>query len=81
MSHQRTSFYHLGVWRRGDLSPFLFIIVMERLNSMLKTANMRGWIRGFKVSSNEECSLEITHPLNANDFWFSVMLSLNSLSI
>ncbi|KAF3627776.1 putative HUA2-like protein 3-like [Capsicum annuum] len=41
--------------RQGDpLSPFLFIIAMEGLHDLLKTAQTNKWIRGFKVKSSTE---------------------------
>lgn len=46
--------------------PFLFILVMESLNSMLKNAKSNGWVRGFRVSNNN-CNMEISHILYADD--------------
>lgn len=52
---------HRGI-RQGDpLSPFLFLITMEGLNNMIKTANSRGWLRGFDVAREGAESLEVTH--------------------
>ncbi|WMV37954.1 hypothetical protein MTR67_031339 [Solanum verrucosum] len=54
--------------RQGDpLSPFLFILAMEGLNNMIKTAKTNRWITGFEVSTNNERSLEVTHLKYADD--------------
>ncbi|KAH0658710.1 hypothetical protein KY289_027458 [Solanum tuberosum] len=54
--------------RQGDpLSPFLFLITMEGLNSMIKTTNTRGWLKGFDVSRDGAGSLEVTHLQYADD--------------
>lgn len=54
--------------RQGDpLSPFLFVIVMEGLNNMIKTANQYGWIKGFDVARRGNDSLEVTHLQYADD--------------
>ncbi|KAF3678189.1 hypothetical protein FXO37_04501 [Capsicum annuum] len=52
----------------GDpLSPFLFILVMEGLNNMIKIANREGWLRGFEVARTGRGTLEITHLQYADD--------------
>nr|XP_009804346.1 PREDICTED: uncharacterized protein LOC104249592 [Nicotiana sylvestris] len=38
-----------GLRRCDPLSPFLFIIAMEGLNDILKTAQINNWIRGFRM--------------------------------
>lgn len=49
--------------RQGDpLSPFLFLITIEGLNNMIKTANLRGWLRGFDVAREGTERLE-SHTL------------------
>ncbi|WMV28378.1 hypothetical protein MTR67_021763 [Solanum verrucosum] len=54
--------------RQGDsLSPFLFLLVMEGLNSMIKTAHINDWIRGFNVVKEVNTRLEITHLQYADD--------------
>ncbi|XP_055800457.1 uncharacterized protein LOC129869915 [Solanum dulcamara] len=54
--------------RQGDpLSAFLFLIAMKGLNSMIKTTNMNGWLRGFDVARIGEKNLEITHLQYADD--------------
>uniref|UniRef100_A0A0V0GIW4 Putative ovule protein n=1 Tax=Solanum chacoense TaxID=4108 RepID=A0A0V0GIW4_SOLCH len=54
--------------RQGDpLSPFLFLLAMEGLNNMIKSAKVRGWLRGFEVSRPEVDNVEIIHLLYAND--------------
>ncbi|KAF3666192.1 Protein DEFECTIVE IN MERISTEM SILENCING 3 [Capsicum annuum] len=45
----------------------LFIIAMEGLNSMIKTANINGWIKGFEVAMNGHYSQEISHLQYADD--------------
>ncbi|XP_075087758.1 putative mitochondrial protein AtMg01250 [Nicotiana tabacum] len=58
---------HRGL-RQGDpLSPFLFIIVMECLNNMVKKTKSNGWIKGFEVARSKNNSLEITHLQYADD--------------
>lgn len=38
--------------RQGDpLSPFLFIIAMEGLNSMMRVVTQNKWIKGFKIGN------------------------------
>lgn len=32
------------------MSPFLFLLVMEGLKNMIKTANKKDWLRGFEVA-------------------------------
>ncbi|WMV59186.1 hypothetical protein MTR67_052571 [Solanum verrucosum] len=54
--------------RQGDpLSPFLFIIAMDGLSDMLKTARENLWLKGFKISNRVGCELEITHLQYADD--------------
>jgi len=54
--------------RQGDpLSPFLFLLAMEGLNNMIKSAKVRGWLRGFEVSRPEVDNVEITHLQYADD--------------
>jgi len=54
--------------RQGDpLSPFLFIIAMEGLNDMLKIAQEKLWLRGFRVSNRVGCDIEIIHLQYADD--------------
>lgn len=49
------------------MSPFLFILVMEGLNSMLKVASTNGWIKGFDVARNNIQRMEITNLQYADD--------------
>ncbi|XP_019227632.1 PREDICTED: uncharacterized protein LOC109208930 [Nicotiana attenuata] len=54
--------------RQGDpLSTFLFILVMEGLNCMIKRAKANGWIKGFKGSNKPDCVMDIFHLLYADD--------------
>lgn len=58
---------HRGL-RQGDpLSLFLFIIVMEGLNNMVKKAKCNGWIKGFEAARSGNNSPEITHLQYADD--------------
>ncbi|WMV19021.1 hypothetical protein MTR67_012406 [Solanum verrucosum] len=56
-----------GIRQGGPVSPFLFILAMEGLNNMIKTAKTNRWITGFEVSTNNERSLEVTHLQYADD--------------
>uniref|UniRef100_A0A0V0GP66 Putative ovule protein n=1 Tax=Solanum chacoense TaxID=4108 RepID=A0A0V0GP66_SOLCH len=40
---------------------------MEGLNNMIKTAKLRGWIKGFEVAREGIDSLEVTHLQYADD--------------
>jgi len=54
--------------RQGDpLSPFLFILAMEGLNDMLRTAQTNSWIRGFNANMEDRQSLAISHLHYADD--------------
>ncbi|XP_060210551.1 uncharacterized protein LOC132637488 [Lycium barbarum] len=45
--------------RQGDLlSPFLFIIAMEGLDSMMRIASQNSWIRGFNARNRENEAME-----------------------
>ena len=53
--------------RQGDpLSPFLFIIAMEGLDSLMRRASLNNWISfTIKIRSNEV--MDMTHLLYADD--------------
>ena len=58
--------------RQGDpLSPFLFIIVMEGLNNMIKVARENECIMGFEVATTQtsisNSNMEVTHLQYADD--------------
>ncbi|WMV36832.1 hypothetical protein MTR67_030217 [Solanum verrucosum] len=54
--------------RQGDpLSPFLFILAIKGLNSMIRRASENGWIRGFPANANRGNTMEITHLLYEDD--------------
>uniref|UniRef100_A0A0V0GTN2 Putative ovule protein n=1 Tax=Solanum chacoense TaxID=4108 RepID=A0A0V0GTN2_SOLCH len=54
--------------RQGDpLSPFLFILAMEGMSSLINTAKAKDWIRGFQVQNRASNNLEITHLQYADD--------------
>lgn len=54
--------------RQGDpLLPFLFLIAMEGLNSMIKTTSMNGWLRRVDVTRIGERNPEITHLQYVDD--------------
>ena len=51
--------------RQGDpLSPFLFLLCIERLHGLISQAAQQGIIHGFSLSSR---SPKLTHLLFAND--------------
>lgn len=49
------------------MSPFLFIIAMERLNHMIRKANSLGWLKGFSAHPNRVNATEVTHLPYADD--------------
>lgn len=52
--------------RQGDaLSPFLFILVMEGFDSLIRIATQNRWIKGFQISGNNGDIKEICHLLYA----------------
>ena len=54
--------------RQGDpLSPFLFLLVMEGLSNMIKTAHNNGWISGFNVAKDGNARVKVTHLQYADD--------------
>ncbi|KAG5620929.1 hypothetical protein H5410_006147 [Solanum commersonii] len=38
--------------RKGDLSPFSFILLMEGFDSLMRIATQNRWMRGFQISGN-----------------------------
>lgn len=50
-----------GLSQRGPLSPFIYLITMECLDSMFKTSNINGYLRGFDVARIGQKSPKITH--------------------
>jgi len=54
--------------RQGDpLSPFLFTLVMERYDSLIRIATQNRWNRGFQISGNNGDIKEICHLLYSDD--------------
>ncbi|XP_049386856.1 uncharacterized mitochondrial protein AtMg01250-like [Solanum stenotomum] len=54
--------------RQGDpLSPFLFIIAMEGLDSLMRRASLNNWIRGFIIKNRVNEVIDMTHLLYADD--------------
>ena len=50
--------------RQGDpFSPFLFILAMEGLNSTVRVATQKNWLKGFKVGNQAGVDVQICHPL------------------
>ena len=54
--------------RQGDSpSPYLFVIVMEALSSLLKKANLGGFLSGWRVSGRGREGVEVSHLLFDED--------------
>ena len=54
--------------RQGDLlSPYLFVIVMQALNCLLKKAREEGFFPGWQISGRGGAGVEITHLLFVDD--------------
>lgn len=56
--------------RQGDpLSPFLFILAMEGVNHMIRSARANGWLKGLRVQvqRHREDERRVTHLLYADD--------------
>lgn len=49
------------------MSPFLFLLTMEGLNHMFRTAKVKGWVKGFSAQIGRGDDLEITHLFYADD--------------
>ncbi|XP_015087000.1 uncharacterized protein LOC107030122 [Solanum pennellii] len=56
-----------GLRQNDPLSLFLFLLVMEGFNNMLKTSNTNGWLRGFDVANDGRESIEVTYLQYAGD--------------
>ncbi|XP_015163321.1 uncharacterized protein [Solanum tuberosum] len=53
--------------RQGDpISPFLFILVMERHSKMLQKSRQLHWIEGFKIVRNNGSQATVSHLLYAD---------------
>lgn len=64
MAHLKVFFLHKEVLNQGDpLSPFLFILVMEGLNNMVKTVHNNGWIGGLNVAREQNKRVDVTHNM------------------
>lgn len=54
--------------RQGDrLSPFLFILAMEGLDSLVRVAAQNNWIRGFSIKNKANEAMNLTHLLYADE--------------
>ncbi|RVW40734.1 Transposon TX1 uncharacterized 149 kDa protein [Vitis vinifera] len=54
--------------RQGDpLSPYLFVLIMEALSSLISRAEENGFIRGFKATGRRGEGVSVSHLLFADD--------------
>ncbi|KAJ9689585.1 hypothetical protein PVL29_014989 [Vitis rotundifolia] len=54
--------------RQGDpLSPYLFVLIMEVLSSLISRVEEKGFIRGFKVTRRRGEGVSVSHLLFADD--------------
>ncbi|KAF3625390.1 1-deoxy-D-xylulose-5-phosphate synthase [Capsicum annuum] len=63
----RFSYLRKGPQTRRPFVPIFFILAMEGLNNMIKTASNNGWLRGFEVARAGRESLKITHLQYVDD--------------
>lgn len=53
--------------RQGDpLSPYLFVLVMEILNTMLRKAERLGWTRGLKICRLDQDGMMLSLIMRAD---------------
>ena len=56
-----------GLGQGDPLSPFLFILAMEGLNSTVRVATQKNWLKGLKVGNQAGVDVQICHLLYADD--------------
>lgn len=56
-----------GLGQGDPLSPFLLILAMEGLNSLMRVASQDNWIRGFSTRNRANETMELAHLLYADE--------------